>query len=251
MCPDQTVNHVTGSDRVVTDTFAFDGFGNLVARTGTTPNQYLYRGEALDAGTGMYYLRARWYEPKKGQFLTSDKFEASIKRVSPHASLSAILSNLNNIANQVSNGLQSCNCCQGQPGCTNDYGCGNAKTKWVRPPKQYSRYTYSDNDPINLIDPTGFNASDAASYGIIFAAFGFTATAVAAETNYHPIGNLVAWLMEILSEAECTAKCFVCYDICYSQENVQSGGHHQGFYKCLRRCMGDGCNWFNCSGERK
>jgi RHS repeat-associated protein len=60
------------------DTFAFDGFGNLVARTGTTPNQYLYRGEALDAGTGMYYLRARWYRPALGRFLTIDKVETLI-----------------------------------------------------------------------------------------------------------------------------------------------------------------------------
>jgi RHS repeat-associated protein len=62
---------------VVTDTFAFDGFGNLVARTGTTPNQYLYRGEALDAGTGMYYLRARWYRPGVGLFATRDTYEGN------------------------------------------------------------------------------------------------------------------------------------------------------------------------------
>jgi RHS repeat-associated protein len=61
---------------VVTDTFAFDGFGNLVARTGTTPNQYLYRGEALDAGTGMYYLRARWYRPGLGRFVNLDTVES-------------------------------------------------------------------------------------------------------------------------------------------------------------------------------
>ncbi len=60
---------------VVTDTFAFDGFGNLVARTGSTPNQYLYRGEALDAGTGMYYLRARWYRVGLGRFLNMDTVE--------------------------------------------------------------------------------------------------------------------------------------------------------------------------------
>jgi RHS repeat-associated protein len=63
---------------VVTATFAFDGFANLVARTGTTPNQYLYRGEALDAGTGMYYLRARWYRPGVGRFLTEDLYEGDI-----------------------------------------------------------------------------------------------------------------------------------------------------------------------------
>jgi RHS repeat-associated protein len=62
---------------VVTDTFAFDGFGNLVVRTGTTPNQYLYRGEALDAGTGMYYLRARWYRPGVGLFATQDTYEGN------------------------------------------------------------------------------------------------------------------------------------------------------------------------------
>jgi RHS repeat-associated protein len=59
----------------VTDTWTFDGFGNVVDRTGSTPNQYLYRGEALDAGTGMYYLRARWYRPEVGRFLTGDTFE--------------------------------------------------------------------------------------------------------------------------------------------------------------------------------
>jgi RHS repeat-associated protein len=56
----------------LTDTWTFDGFGNVVDRTGSTPNQYLYRGEALDAGTGMYYLRARWYRPEVGRFLTRD-----------------------------------------------------------------------------------------------------------------------------------------------------------------------------------
>jgi RHS repeat-associated protein len=66
---------------VVTDTFAYDGFGNLVVRTGTTPNQYLYRGEALDAGTGIYYLRARWYRVGLGRFLSADKFEG--KRAEP------------------------------------------------------------------------------------------------------------------------------------------------------------------------
>lgn len=62
---------------VVTDTYAYDGFGNVVAQSGTTPNQYLYRGEALDAGTGMYYLRARWYRAGVGRFLTRDTCEGA------------------------------------------------------------------------------------------------------------------------------------------------------------------------------
>ena len=62
----------TGS---VTDTFTFDAFGNLAARTGSTPNDMLYRGEQFDAGLGLYYLRARWYNPATSRFLTVDKYE--------------------------------------------------------------------------------------------------------------------------------------------------------------------------------
>jgi RHS repeat-associated protein len=64
---------------VVTDTFAYEGFGNLVARTGTTPNQYLYRAEALDAGTGMYCLRARWSRPVVGRFSNKDPLEGQFE----------------------------------------------------------------------------------------------------------------------------------------------------------------------------
>jgi RHS repeat-associated protein len=56
----------------VTDTYSYDAFGNVVVRTGGTVNQYLYRGEQFDAALGMYYLRARYYFPQTGRFLTQD-----------------------------------------------------------------------------------------------------------------------------------------------------------------------------------
>ncbi len=40
--------------------------------SGTTPNNYLYRGEPFDSDLGMYYLRARWYNPQTGRFLSQD-----------------------------------------------------------------------------------------------------------------------------------------------------------------------------------
>jgi RHS repeat-associated protein len=43
-----------------------------VNRTGSTPNNYLYRGEQFDADLGLYYLRARYYSPITGRFLTRD-----------------------------------------------------------------------------------------------------------------------------------------------------------------------------------
>jgi len=60
---------VTGA---VTDTYDYDAFGNVVATTGTTANVYRYQGEAFDAETGLYYLRARYYDPVVGRFLSVD-----------------------------------------------------------------------------------------------------------------------------------------------------------------------------------
>ena len=56
----------------VTDTYDYDAYGNVVTSTGTTANVYRYQGEALDAETGLYYLRARYYDPVAGRFLRVD-----------------------------------------------------------------------------------------------------------------------------------------------------------------------------------
>ena len=58
--------------RTITDSYEYDAFGNKVNSTGTTPNNYLYRGEQLDPDLGMYYLRARYYNPLTGRFLSVD-----------------------------------------------------------------------------------------------------------------------------------------------------------------------------------
>src|SRR5581483_10878622 len=59
----------------VTDTYAYDAYGNSVAQAGSTQNEFQYRGEQHDLALQMYYLRARYYIPGIGRFLTQDKFE--------------------------------------------------------------------------------------------------------------------------------------------------------------------------------
>lgn len=59
----------------ITDTYDYDAFGNKVNSTGTTPNNYLYRGEAYDSDLGLYYLRARWMNPITGRFMSRDPNE--------------------------------------------------------------------------------------------------------------------------------------------------------------------------------
>ncbi|MET0625293.1 MAG: VWA domain-containing protein [Pyrinomonadaceae bacterium] len=70
-----SVRYLTDSAGVVTDTYDYDAFGNLVAQTGSTPNNYLFRGEQFDADLGAYFLRARYYDQRRGRFLSADTFE--------------------------------------------------------------------------------------------------------------------------------------------------------------------------------
>ena len=62
----------------ITDTYNYDAFGNLLDKTGTTVNNYLYCGEQLDSTTGLYYLRARYMNPTTGTFISMDTYQGTI-----------------------------------------------------------------------------------------------------------------------------------------------------------------------------
>lgn len=60
--------------------YKYDEYGNVTAETGDTNHDltnFAYAGEYLDSETGNYYLRARWYEPTTGSFLSMDPASAS------------------------------------------------------------------------------------------------------------------------------------------------------------------------------
>ena len=63
---------------VVTDTYSYDAFGNLIESTGTTANNYRYCGEQFDETTGLYYLRARYMDTSTGRFISQDSYSGSI-----------------------------------------------------------------------------------------------------------------------------------------------------------------------------
>jgi RHS repeat-associated protein len=67
-----SVRQLTNSAGVVTDEYEYDAFGHSFTTLGTTPNNYLYRGEQYDNDLGLYYLRARYYNPATGRFLSRD-----------------------------------------------------------------------------------------------------------------------------------------------------------------------------------
>ena len=67
-----SVRQLINSAGAVTDEYEYDAYGNSFTKQGTTPNNYLYRGEQFDSDLGLYYLRARYYNPQTGRFLSRD-----------------------------------------------------------------------------------------------------------------------------------------------------------------------------------
>jgi RHS repeat-associated protein len=63
---------ITDSSGAVTGTYNYDPYGNITSHTGTATTSLGYDGQYTDAETGYQYLRARYYDPSTGQFLTVD-----------------------------------------------------------------------------------------------------------------------------------------------------------------------------------
>jgi RHS repeat-associated protein len=72
-----------GSTRLLTDatgkaaaSLTYTAYGELASKTGAATTPLGYAGQYTDADTGLQYLRARFYDPATGQFLSRDPAEA-------------------------------------------------------------------------------------------------------------------------------------------------------------------------------
>ncbi|MBN1892833.1 MAG: RHS repeat-associated core domain-containing protein, partial [Clostridiales bacterium] len=100
-----SVRALSDTDGQVTDTYHYDAFGNLISKTGTTENDFLYTGEQYDKSTGFYYLRARYMNPSTGTFTLPDAYAGTIfDPVSLHKYLYA---NANPVMNRDPSGYQT------------------------------------------------------------------------------------------------------------------------------------------------
>ena len=52
--------------RALANTYTFDSFGNMTASTGTITNPFQYTGREFDTETGLYFYRARYFDPASG-----------------------------------------------------------------------------------------------------------------------------------------------------------------------------------------
>ena len=143
-----SVRQLLNTTGTITDTFAYDAFGNTITRTGSTVNPYQYRAEQFDSALNMYYLRARYYLSRTGRFLTADTQESQFHRDSWHELM-------------------------------------------------MQRYSYSNADPTNLVDPSGHAPDQALTYGVSQSALKAFLDAIAVAT----LGYCIA--TEVVKDPKC------------------------------------------------
>ena len=68
---------ITNTAGAVVDRYNYDAWGNITSHTGEVTTDLQYNGQYTDTESGYQYLRARYYDPATGQFLTVDPAFAS------------------------------------------------------------------------------------------------------------------------------------------------------------------------------
>ena len=65
---------ITDASGNITDTFAYDTYGKLISRTGTSPVIFGYNGRdgVVTDDNGLIYMRARYYSPEMKRFINAD-----------------------------------------------------------------------------------------------------------------------------------------------------------------------------------
>lgn len=67
-----SVTSLSSAAGSIANTYTYDSFGKLTASTGSLMNPFQYTARESDTETGLYYYRARYYDPAIGRFLGED-----------------------------------------------------------------------------------------------------------------------------------------------------------------------------------
>jgi RHS repeat-associated protein len=66
-----TVTSLFATNGTVATSYSYSAFGQT-AQTGSVVNPFRFTGREFDSETGLYYYRARYYDPRIGRFLSED-----------------------------------------------------------------------------------------------------------------------------------------------------------------------------------
>src|SRR6266513_45282 len=67
-----SVTSLSNAAGSIANTYTYDSFGKLTASTGSLVNPFRYTARESDTETGLYYYRARYYDPSIGRFIGED-----------------------------------------------------------------------------------------------------------------------------------------------------------------------------------
>ncbi len=83
-----SIRAVTNSSGTTDATYTYDPYGNVGSSTnpGSITNPLQFQGQYVDSESGLYYLRARYYDPATAQFMSLDPMVATT--MSPYAYVS-------------------------------------------------------------------------------------------------------------------------------------------------------------------
>jgi len=70
-----SITSLSNSAGSIANTYTYDSFGKLTASTGSLVNPFQYTARESDTETGLYYYRARYYDPGVGRFISEDSQE--------------------------------------------------------------------------------------------------------------------------------------------------------------------------------
>ena len=66
------VVQIVDTTGAIKNTYDYDVWGNFLKKEETIENHFTYFGQTYDETTGLYYLRARYYDPTTGRFTQQD-----------------------------------------------------------------------------------------------------------------------------------------------------------------------------------
>jgi len=69
----RSVTSLSNLAGALASTYSYDSYGRITSSTGTLTNQFQYTGREFDSETGIYYYRARYFDPSLGRFLSEDR----------------------------------------------------------------------------------------------------------------------------------------------------------------------------------
>ena len=67
-----SITDLTDSAGATAKSYAYDAYGNILESLGALEQPYAYTGREFDSESGLYYLRARYYNPVLGRFISED-----------------------------------------------------------------------------------------------------------------------------------------------------------------------------------